>query len=73
MKATAAPVQSCLCQCGRTFRRPRSLPLCKPASDRVWAAFKAQARDLSVDEYQRAFNRLYSNPLAVAMLLAATA
>lgn len=53
----------CLCGCGRTFRRPKSWPLCKAADARVWATFKA-TRDPAGD-FQVQFSRFYSDRHAV--------
>jgi hypothetical protein len=60
----------CLCGCGRRIRRSRSLPLCKAASDRAWAAFRTQTRGLSTTEYQRRFNAFYGSAETVAAALA---
>jgi hypothetical protein len=34
-------LRQCLCGCGATFKRPRSLPLCAGANARAWAICRA--------------------------------
>lgn len=43
---TAADQRPCLCgTCGRTFNRPKSIALCKPANTRAWAVMRSLAPD----------------------------
>ena len=61
----------CLCQCGKTFARPKSLPLCKSASQRAHRAFRASVQGTPNADYVRAFNAFYGSPEAVTAALAA--
>lgn len=46
----------CLCDCGRTFARPKSLPLCRTANARAWAICLAIPL---VDEFNAEARRNY--------------
>jgi hypothetical protein len=37
---TGGLAQACICGCGKQFRRSRSMPICKAASDRAHALVK---------------------------------
>lgn len=67
MKPEARP---CICQCGQTFRRRKSLPLCKVGFNR---ACELMQRIPLLDEQNaeaRRFNRVWSSEATVAAMIA---
>jgi hypothetical protein len=65
----AADLGSCLCGCGRTYRRPKSMPLCKPASTRAWAVCRSLYGDADLCEQGRINARFWVDPETVRAAL----
>lgn len=66
---TPADRRACLCGCGQTFARAKSLPLCKAAAARVHSLYRTQTIGLGPVEKQRAFNAMYGSVERVRALL----
>lgn len=50
---TPADQRACFCGCGRTFNRPKSHPLCKPANTRAWAVCRSLYGEADLSEQGR--------------------
>lgn len=61
----------CICGCGKSLRRAKSIPMCKTAADRAHRIFRASVRGADAALYVRAFNQFYGNPENVTAALTA--
>lgn len=66
---TPADQRACFCGCGRTFNRPKSIPLCKPASTRAWAVCRSLYGDADLCEQGRINARFWVDPETVRAAL----
>lgn len=61
--------RSCLCGCGRTFNRSRSMPLCKLATARVYQLIPTLPLLDELNARDRRSNRVWCDEKTVAALL----
>jgi hypothetical protein len=61
----------CLCGCGRTFRRPRSIALCKAGTARAYELMRAIPLLDEFNAESRRSYRFWSSEVTVAAALAA--